>query len=211
LSDPIQPTSDEWASYRNYADSVRVSIVPIEHPMYEDDAPESWVIESHGAAWDQDWLVREVYGISRASALPEREMAGEHVLKVQETHFSWGADAAAYEILLLIAQWAATSLAWDAAKGLAGRMQKRLRGREEDAGEAVPLTEEDAEFHVRHAINSRYSEPIDHLELVSLELTGSSVATVVLRATSGWTYECDLEVIGRDVAITRIKRSRENQ
>jgi hypothetical protein len=201
-------TNDEWSSYRNYADSVRISVVPVEHPMYEDDASEAWFIQSHGAAWDQDWLVRQVYEISRAAASPEHEMAGEHILKVEETHFSWGADAAAYEILLLVAQWAATSLAWDATKGLAILMQRRLRERDQGASETIALTEDDAEFRVRNAVKARYGDPSETLELVSLELKGSTSATVVLRAPSGWTYECDLEVIGENVAITRIKRSR---
>jgi hypothetical protein len=137
-----------------------------------------------------------------------REMFGDHVLHVKETHFSWGADAAAYEILLFLAQWAATSAAWDAAKALAMTMQRRIRVRAERTDEAVPLTDEDVERRALNAITDRYAESPDNLKLISAELRGASSASVVFRAASSWTYECDLEVFGEEVSITRIRRSR---
>lgn len=59
--EPVQLTDADWFTYRNYADRVTVIITPVDQPVNEHEATEGWVIESGGSAWDQDWLVREVY------------------------------------------------------------------------------------------------------------------------------------------------------
>lgn len=200
-------TDEQWTTYRNCADRVTVSIVPLEHPVYGDEATEAWVIVSPGAAWNVDWLVREVQALTAAASSQNDQPPGEHVLELREQHFNWGADAASYEILLFLAQWAATSAAWDATKALARKMQEKLDAKHQEVLER-PLTEDEVEARARWIISARYKEPEERLMLLSVEIKLPANATAVFRAPSGWRYECDLVALGNQVVISRIKRIR---
>jgi len=205
----VPTTSDEsWAAYRNYADRVTVTVVPVDHPSADHEADDAWVLISNGAAWDHDWLLRHVHELAALDPDEHGGAEAPHILEVGERHSSWGADAAAVDILLFLAQWAATSAAWDATKALATRMQRRL-----DDGEASeteqPLTEAEAEARARWTTTARWKIAEDQLELVSIEIEPPAKAAVVLIDNNGWRYECDLVAIGNNVTTSRLKRCRQ--
>lgn len=151
------------------------------------------------------WLVGEVESIAKTVT---DETASPHVLKFRSTQFEWGASGATYEILLFIAQWAATSLAWDATKAVARKMNDRLRGDELRPESIQPLTNEEVEGRARWLIQERYKEDITGLEVQAVELRLPDAATVELRADSGWVYEVDFDLECELVVVSRIKRRR---
>lgn len=206
---PQEMSDEDWAAYRSYADQVIVALTPVESPDQEDTG-EEWVIVSHGAAWEQNWLVREVESIGLGTTSVNGEFVrGDYVLRVRETRFSWGADAASYQILLLLAQWAATSAAWDVLKSVASKMATRLSADESELP-LEPLTDNEVENRGRWFIQARYGEDSGQLETSSVEITGGHSATVVLVSRTGWSYECDLAIESQLVTIGRVKKFRSN-
>lgn len=198
----FQMSDEDWRRYRNYADRVTVVITPLEWLGAEDAADEDWVIVTQGAAWDQDWLVQQVFNIA---TVEDPDRVADHELKVRETHLSWGADGAGYEILLALASWAASSAAWDATKALGGSLRDRL-GSAYQGDATTPLTEHEAEQRAHWVLQSRYKENATELTLTSIELRPPNMATVGMVDVSGWRYECDLVLDGNLVSLARIKR-----
>jgi hypothetical protein len=200
-------TAEQWAAYRNYADHVLVAIAGIEMPD-EDFGACEYLILSHGANWSQDWLVREVSEIAISRDEGGAPVATPHILQVRSTNFEWGPSSAAYEIILLISTWAATSAAWDATKLLARKLYERLAEAERIAGDAIKPSEMEIENRAKWLIASRYQENSPTLKLESLEYTNdSSKFTVVIVAESGWTYELELEWVDEVVVVARVKRT----
>ncbi len=200
---------DPWEAHHNYADLVTIVVTPVESPE-ETEGLEQWIVVSNGAAWAHDWLVREVEALALRFDTSGTERRGDYVLRVNQTRFSWGADAAQYEVLLWLAQWAATSAAWDALKALSKRMARHL-STAESANTANSLTETEAEYRARWLLNQRYNEAPDALTLVSIECNADGAAALVLTSSSGWRYELEFNVEDGLVSITRIKRSRPNE
>lgn len=202
-----EPEADAaWKSHHNYADLVTIVVTPIETPD-ETDGPEQWIVVSHGAAWDQDWLVREVEALGLSFHEDHVDRRGDYVLRVNQTRFSWGADATQCEVFLWLAQWAATSAAWDALKSVSKRMAARLQ----DDGSATPakaLTEAEVDARARWLVSQRYQEVSDSLTLTSIETRADGTASIIFNAPSGWTYELDLSLDEALVTVARVKRSK---
>lgn len=60
--------TDAYDAYTRYADSVSIVVTPIDDPGQE-DGPVRWIVQSGGAAWDLQWLVREVEGSQFGTAI----------------------------------------------------------------------------------------------------------------------------------------------
>lgn len=196
----------EWERYRNYADQVVIAVIPIDTPMDQDEADEEWLAISPGAGWSQEWLVREVESIALDFQQDGQPMPADHILKVRENRFSWGADAATTEILLWITSWAATSASWDLLKALTLRMSGKLS--EETSEPDRPLTADEVEGRARWIVQARFDEEMGSLELLAVE-TRDDGASVTLRSpNSGWTFEVDLALDQGIVAIARVKKRR---
>lgn len=196
---------DRWRHFRRYADQVLVVVKPTESPE-QLDAAEEWVIVSSGANWDPEWLVREVESIALDFKLDDGQpVAAEHVIDARERRFSWGADTAAYDVVMWLVAWAATSASWDLLKHVASSMAHKLEAGESSQG---PLTHTEAKERARWFIQARYDDSYDQLEVTSVELIESARASVELRAQSGWRYEVDLWIESGLVTVGRVKRFR---
>lgn len=73
-------TDDQWRSFRNYADDVRIELNFVEHPS--EPSVEEWVLSSSAANWDQDWLIRQVEQL-----VHPQDAEPLYVLQVKETHW----------------------------------------------------------------------------------------------------------------------------
>jgi hypothetical protein len=195
-------TDETWSAYRNYADQVIVNVRPVESPA-DEEGDEEFVILSGQAQWNQDWLVREVESLGYVR-LNETSREPAYSLSIQERHTSWGADAASYTILLLVAQWALSSGLWDAVKLLGGKIASKALspGDQPDA----PLDEDEAVRRAKVVLYNRYSKPPDLLKLKSVELVEASRANLVFVDERANQYECDLIAKGPSVSVARIKK-----
>lgn len=190
----------QWAEYRKYADRVTIWIRPVKLPGDEHSDGDRFII-ADGAAWDQDWLVREIESIAFAG-----EYSASYALDFRESRTSWGAAGATYEIVLQIAQWATTSATWDALKLVAGRMAERLAGKRDH--NTRPVTEEEAEGRATWIASTQYGEDYQSLQVQSIEVRNETAATVELVGSKGWRYEFDIELENNLVALVRTKKSR---
>jgi hypothetical protein len=201
-----------WRSYRDSADLVTIVVRPVESPEQIDDedaadTAEQWVVVSNGANWDQQWLVQEVEALGLSFPGGQAERRGDYVLRVNETRFSWGADTAQYEILLWLAEWAATSAAWDLLKGVSKKMASRLNDSRETTATEF-LTDVEAEARARWLLSRRYGENDGSLVLETIETRDDGTATVSFSSPSQWEYEVDLILEDGIVTMARVKRSR---
>lgn len=196
-----------WSSYRSYADRVLVRIKLVGSAADDAESIEEWFIESSGAAWEPDWLVRNVEAIPMNAGAGDQDVPAEYYIEVRERRMNWGAAGAVFDILLGLASWAATSVAWDATKSLAGQMYQRLSSANRNELVSRPLTDAEAAERATWLIASNYDEAAAALSIQSVELAGST-ATVVLTSPTGWSYECDLEHHDDLVIVTRVRRSR---
>jgi hypothetical protein len=189
-------TDDQWRAFRNYADSVRIDLNFVEHPS----APsvEEWVLSSRAANWDQDWLIKQVEQLAN-----DPETGPLYVLQIKETHFSWGADAAALQILLDLSVGLLGAAIWDSAKALTRSLGDRLA--DADAGE--PLTEEELVGRARLIVSERYDLEDSQLTTVSVEIAGPDTGTVRLRGSDGQHYELEMYRANGLVHLARIKRT----
>jgi hypothetical protein len=204
-------TPESWRRYRNWADQVWVELHFVEYPSLPSE--EDWLIVSQvGAAWDQDWLVSRVEELGHAppqqvEGQPPRSM-GEPLydMRVQDAKFSWGADAAALEILMDVSKAVLGAAAWEGTRRLARVMAARLRDREEQ-WTAKPLSEEEAIERVRWMLGKRYSIREEELSLRSVELAAANgTATVQLVDQAGATYSCELISEDGLVLVARVRR-----
>lgn len=198
----------QWSQYRSYADRVSVVVTPVEDQLEATDPDEFWLIETFATAWEQDWLVREVYQITARPSETGDVQPAPHWLDIHERRYSWGADSSAIEVLLFLIQAAATSAAWDATKLLARKMQRRLSDSREP-GQELTLTDEEAERIARRALSARYGSPVvSEMSLTEIDIRLPSDATLQFASPNGWSYTCDLSVVGDDVTLTRVRRSK---
>lgn len=206
-ADVVPSTMDDetWRRFRRYADQVVVAVKPTELP-HQTDSTEEWVIVSSAAEWDPEWLVREVESIALDFQLDGKQIAADHVIDAREHRFSWGGDAAKYEIVMWLVTWAATSASWDLLKLLSRKMSHKL---EHDEPASDQLSEQEVEERAKWFIQARYSDPCDQLEVSSVEVIESSRASVQLRATSGWRYDIDLWIESGLVTVGRVRRFRD--
>jgi hypothetical protein len=191
----VQWTEDEWRAFRNYADSVRIELTFVEHPS--EPSIEEWVLLSAAANWDQDWLVQQVERLAHDPATGPL-----YVLQVKETHFSWGADAAALQILIDLSVGLLGAAIWDSAKALARSLARRLA--EVDVGE--PLTDDEVIGRARLMVCERYHLADSELTLKSVELSGPDAAVVLLRSAHGQRFELEMYRSSGLVHLARIKR-----
>jgi hypothetical protein len=190
-------SDDQWRAFRNYADSVRIELNFVENPS--EASVEEWVLSTSGANWDQDWLVRQVEQLAN-----DPETGPLYVLQVKETHFSWGADAAALQILIDLSVGLLGAAIWDSAKALARSLSQKLT--DADAGE--PLTEEELVGRARMILTERYALDDAQLTTVSAELQGPDRGTVQLAGSDGQRYALEMYRATGLVHLARIKRSR---
>lgn len=204
---PNRMSEQEWQEYRNSPNQVLVVVTPTEYPG-QGPADSEWILASTEAAWSPEWLTKEVESIplglsEETQGLP----SSPYSLQARETRFNWGADAASFAVFLEIAQWAATSAAWDALKAVARKMSDRINADTEHQ-EDQELSDNEAEARARWLIHVRYEEDFGSLELISIEAFYPDSCTVVLRGNNGWTYECDLALTNGIVTLGRIKKSK---
>jgi len=202
-------TPETWRRYRNWADQVRIEFRFVEYPSLPSE--EDWFVVSQvGAAWDQDWLVSRVEELGHAPPLqvegePPRSI-GEplYVMRVQDTKSSWGADAAALEIVMDVSKAVLGAAAWEGTRRLAREMAARLRSKEGFTAE--PLSEDEAVERVRWMVSRRYSVPGENLSLRSVELSASGSASVQLLDAAGTVYSCELISEDGLVLVARVRR-----
>lgn len=202
----IDMSDDEWVEYHNYADRVTIVIGPASQSERSDEEEwneEEWIVVAEGAAWSQDWLIRQVESIT-STEIDGKPVHLSYILDTSLKRTSWGAAGATYEIVLLIAQWAAASFAWDGLKAIAQRMDTKLR--EERLNPIEPLTDQEVESRARWVISSRYHEDFSELEIKLVEIVDQRSATVILTSKSGWTYECNIGLETNLAFIGRIKK-----
>jgi hypothetical protein len=189
-------TDEEWRAFRNYTDSVRIELNFVEHPS--EPTVEEWVLSSSAANWDQDWLIRQVEQLANDS-----ETGPLYVLQIKETHFSWGADAAALQILIDLSVGLLGAATWESAKALTRSLGDRLA--EADAGD--PLTEEELVGRARMMVVERYDLEDSQLTTASVEITGADRGTVLLRGSNGQHYELEMYRAHGLVHLARIRRT----
>jgi hypothetical protein len=174
-------TDDQWRAFRNYADSVRIEMNFVEHPS--EPSVEEWVLSSSAANWDQDWLIRQVEQLAS-----DPETGPLYVLQIKETHFSWGADAAALQILVDLSIGLLGAAIWDGAKALARSLSERLA--DADAGE--PLTEDELVGRARLIVVARYDPEDSQLKVISVEIASPDRGAVQLRGSDNQIYALEM-------------------
>jgi hypothetical protein len=189
-------TDEQWRAFRSYADTVRIELNFVELPS--EPSVEEWVLSSSGANWDQDWLIRQVEQLAN-----DPETGPLYVLQIKETHFSWGADAAALQILIDLSVGLLGAGIWESAKALTRSLGDRLA--EADAGEL--LTEEELVGRARMILVERYDLDDSQLTTVSVEIAGPDRGTVLLRGSNGQQYELEMYRANGLVHLARIKRT----
>lgn len=196
-------SDEEWRSSREYADSVEVHITTVEF----DETPldHAWTITSLSAAWDADWLARRVSEVPLVTNDGCGGHGGSHILTSRQTDLSWGADATAVELYLLVAENLATAYGFfEAVRGVGGYMAQKLRMR--GAPEGWQLDELEAERLARSNVSSHYRVAVTDLATRACKTTADSKATVELATADGTVYSVDLELIDGSVCLSAIAR-----
>ena len=197
---------DESSAGRRFFDRVSVTVSVLKR--HDDPEPlEQWFIVADGAAWDVDWLTRQVQEIPLSSLTRDPAPSPDHYIDIHERRHEWGASGALIDIVLGVASGVATNAAWDAMKALARLMGQRLRDERNSSRVVQPLDEGEAVSRARWLIEQKYGESAELLHLDSVEIIGGTRSVICMHSSSGWAYELDLELNEGLVTLARIKRS----
>lgn len=181
------------------ADRAVLRVFIQEHPAMPKE--QVWEVTSEDPGFDYSWLYEE------AGKLPYAN--GKHTPNVRELRHSrtdWGADAATFEVVLVVSKWlleqgAAAAFGY-AFNELVQQIRRRSRGVDKR-----PLTKDETIERARWKVAAAYEVDADSLIERSVEESVDGSWTAELEAP-GATYEVTFEVEDGCVVTTRMKVTR---
>lgn len=183
----------------NYADEVTLSFAFVELPGKT--PVEVWMAKYHTPTWERDWLIAQA-----EKSLPERTPG--HALEVRYTHLDWGADGAAYSVLLEVTQMvlagAFAAATYDGLKALFAR----LRERDSSLYPAEPVTRQEAAERAKWFLSEAYElGDTTDLRLVSEDRDiGTDTWEFGFRLEGRGAYTVTLGLIDGAPNVSRIRR-----
>lgn len=140
-----------------YLDQWQLAVEIVESPIALPG--EAWVLAMPATTWSPD----EVTGALRA-LVEEGDLQGHpYDLTFRRNVLSWGADAAAEEIILKLAQWAGAGVTADLAiraiRQFLDRVASTAPG---EFGDALPLGADEARERAEWAVRERFALPPAH-------------------------------------------------
>ena len=205
VTQPSEWTEDRWAEHREYADRTTVQVDLIEDHTSLETSDAKWLVIANGSPGDREWLVREVELLALDGTRRGQSEPATYLLDTVSRRTSWGADGATLEIVLGIASWAGSSLAWDALKAIALKLRERLKGGPVPQSESN-LAESEAIERAYWIVAQRYKENQPELDLVYCEANGPSAVVRYRSDDTGWVYEVHLETLEGLVYTAMCKR-----
>ncbi|MGQ7298037.1 hypothetical protein [Quadrisphaera sp. KR29] len=189
---------EEWRAIRDYADRVEVVVQAVEWDGTVLD--EMWVIQSDGAAWERDWLLRRVEQLGHGGGC----CGSQYFLRVEESRQRWGADATVMAFILGLAFSSMQAGVYDLLKVLAKDMAQRLS---ESGRVGWELSDDEAARIASLRVATHYDINADQLVVKSVETSRDSTATVEITGPEGVLFTVALQMIDGACCLQRVKRT----
>lgn len=164
------PMESSYDAPRKYFDQLRLVVFETEDQMAE-EASSEWHLIVHGGGKGIDLGEFEVAVESFIREAGSVEYEGVKQppyfnLKIEKSHFNWGADAVVIGAVVAVSGWVASNVAWDLLKFFGRKLGDRVF----DEPYVEPLTEDEAVRLVKGMIYRRHAVSPDLLRLTSADV-----------------------------------------
>jgi hypothetical protein len=167
---------------------------------YVDGPPrEIWRFELGPTAVDADEVTKELLRLTQ-----ELEAGVPFTLDVKRTYLSWGANASAYDVVLMISSVVLSSVAGPLIERKVREIQDRL-GKSSDPSD--PMTRDRAVSHAKYEVSMSYPVKRSELEVESEdEDRQRGIWSIGLRGKDGSRYAVEIGSANDHPTTYRIKR-----
>lgn len=171
-----------------------------------DDPVEEIVVGTQGAAWEEDWLVKQVEDVVVEDWHREHEDSEPlYNISVNRQRSNWGADQSTFSIWVDLGIGIAGSAIWDLTKLAARKMAARLKGVDGHSLDR-PLTVEEISERTNWLLCRRFGLKWDDLKLISTDVKDGA-ASVILVDRNATYYYCSFLLIDGLIDMVRFRRA----
>jgi hypothetical protein len=191
-------TDEEWTStFLRWADDGSVSIGFVEY--ISQPPTEIWRFNVPAEKWSAEEVAKAVLEFTQ-----DLRAGIEFTLDVRRNYISWGADASAFEVIVMISASILSSLATAALQEKINQLRRRLSGAEQVA---EPLSREQAIGQARRQVAVSYDVRREDLVVrAEEENRQENTWTVDLQDADGTRYSVVIGSIGGSPSTTRFRR-----